>query len=678
MDRLRWLGAVVIATALVAGCSKGNDSITQSAPTSTELGNEPAVVIANAPLTVRNERNAVIVNGTPLVEGAFQTGAAGDVVTVDPAGTAFVTAESVFEIEALRSAKVTVPDLTQNPLKVGLEAGHVFVRLNAAADATVVLDTGGRQFTTRSPDAEFALCQAPNGASCLAVLKGKVEWNEAGVANQVYDAGQATFAARGTAPNPTRCADEAALTDMQRSLKGLDFAGALDTIVANWTPCDGSKIPAVAQAVLPSAAGMTRVAIAEATVGSPAVTNESENQLAPRAVSGPQEYYIEPFSVANSQFRAWVVTTAGDNVEQWRRLVPPDWLQRAPSGAVTQSSFVEGKGDESVKGVSYQVAGQYCAAQGKRLATEVQWELAAVNKIIADLADNAQDWVSDWQAYGPGPKDPAGRQVLRGANGTLNADPYYRVFAVEDPQATAARQNARIRCAADKVAIGGRNFPKVVFQDDFNTLAWPVMKEKGFELGYHPENYHLDVANPTAQMTVVRSLAKPLSSGRVDVDAFIERNKTGTGQGRYRFGTVIGTKDGLYTLTVQPDELGGKKFTACLAPIDPALGDLLTLQESKLASTSNGRPAELGPNGETYNQDCNKAAKPVEVPVTTIDSPVRITLTLVDGTTEAWVNEVQVDTTVKLSALEIYGFFSQTYNRQHTHIHFDRVAVTGP
>jgi formylglycine-generating enzyme required for sulfatase activity len=658
---------------LVVACSQ-DSQVSGGGGDTAQLGNE-AISIAGARLTVTADRDSVTVNGTALTSGNFQNASAGDKVVVDTTGSARVLADSVFEIEALRGADLTVPDLSSTPLIASLDVGHVFVRLNPAADAALVVDAGERQFATRSPDAEFGLCQAPDGASCLAVIKGSVEWIEAGVATEVYTAGQATFAGRGKAPDPTRCADEASVGAMQRTLRSLDFAGALADIVSTWDACEGTATEQPAAAVLPSAAGMDHVMIDTIEVGSPTVTADTPTVSAKHPIDGSANYYIEPLTVTNAAFRAWIVGTAGDDAAAWRRYAPADWLERAPGGAATQSTYADGTADTAVKGVSFETAGAYCASQAKRLPTEVEWELAATSGVIADLADEAQDWVSDWERYGPTSADTTGRQVLRGANGTLQADPYYRVFALDSAEATAARQHARIRCAADQVAVGGRSFPTVVFQDDFNSLDWPQVKDKGFELGYHPENYHLDVSNDHSQLAVVRTLDKSLSAMRIDIDAFIERNNTGAGTSKHAFGAIVGTKEKLYTLSVQPDEFDRLSFVACLVPLDPAVVDALALTTKGLAPQSQGRFATIGPSDNHYNEDCNQSPEPKPVPVSTIDSPVRLSLVLADGKLEAWVNEVLVATSEELPSVGVYGFRAQNYERHRSHTHFDRVTI---
>ncbi|MDH3679395.1 MAG: formylglycine-generating enzyme family protein [Acidimicrobiia bacterium] len=637
---------------------------------------EADVSIANARLTVRSERDSVTVNGDQLASGTFQDGAPGDVIEVDAAGSATIAAESVFEIEALRGANVTIPELSSSPLDVGLAVGHVFVRLDPAANASLVIDAGDRKFITRSPDASFALCQAPNGASCLAVLSGQVEWNEDGVASEIYNAGEASFAAQGNAPDPPRCADQAAIGEMQRSLRGQDFAGTLADIVGTWDQCTESDELVEQVASLPSAARMEHVVLPEIVIGSSDVDADTQSSIAEKTLDGSADYYIEPLAVTNGEFRSWLATTAGDDPDLWRQYAPQDWLDRAPNNAATQASYADGTADESVKGVAFDTAVAYCAAQAKELPTEVQWELAAVNEIIRDVEDEAQDWVSDWESYGPGPDDSEGRQVLRGANGVLAADPYFRVFAPIAADATAARQNARIRCAAAEVAVGGPTFANEVLRDDFNGLGWPTVDGEVFELDYHPDNYHLDLTEDHGQGTVVRALAEPIANGRIDVDLFIERNNTGVSAGDFRFGTVFGTADELRLLTIQPDNFAGDRFLACVVPMGADLVAELALENRGLTADDAGHYASVVVlEGQSFD-DCRDAETSQEVAVTSIDSPVQLTIVVKDGQEETWVNEVLVNSGPAPGPIDTYGFYSEIFHRDRTHIHYDNLVIT--
>ena len=664
-------GSVATVSALrEQGVEVGTDDSTTS-------WRDAPISIVDAELSVSVDRDVVTVNGEAVHPGNARMVVPGDTVAVDKSGSALVLATEVFEVEALRNAEVTVPDLSQgSPVTVSLITGDVFVRLNPAAQVTLVVDTGDRQFTTKSPDAEFALCQTSDGESCLVVIQGSVEWKEDGVATEVYQGGQATSAPRAAAPLPTRCADATAIGDMQSAMRGLDFGGSLGDILASWNACPGQDEVAPASVVLPSAAGMAHVTAATVTVGSPSVTADTPNVSVAHTQDGSADFYIEPVTVTNALFRAWIVRVAGDDAVAWRRLAPTDWLERAAGDAATQATYADGTADQPVQGVRYATASEYCASQGKRLPTEVEWELATANGVLVDLADEAQDWVTNWEAYGPGPPDATGRQVLRGVDGALKADPYYRTFAPDSPEATTARTYARIRCAADQVATGGRAFPTVITQDDFSAIEWPTTNDNGFELGYHPEAYHLDVSNEHSQLAVVRALTEPLTVGRIDIDAYIERINTGISTGEHRFGLVVGGKEQLFALSVQPDEKGRTTFLACLTQIEPAVAEKLNLAQDALSPSNVGRYATLGRDNTDYDRDCSEAAQSTTVEVTTIDSPIRLSFVQSEGQAEVWVNEVLVTTMDKLPAIEIYGFMSQNYNRTRSHVHIDQVTVS--
>jgi hypothetical protein len=258
----------------------------------------------------------------------------------------------------------------------------------------------------------------------------------------------------------------------------------------------------------------------------------------------------------------------------------------------------------------------------------------------------------------------------------LELDHYFRVFALDTLDATAARQYARVRCAADEVALGGRSFSNIVFEDDFNSIEWPQIDEEPVELDYHPENYHLDVRDQHSELTVVRALAEPLTEGRIDIDTFIERNNTSTDEGNFRFGGVFGSGEQLFTLTAQPDEFTGDAFLACLQPLDADLLADLDLAANALAVGNAGRVGSSGPGENHYGENCDGADSFAEVPVTSIDSPLQLALVLSGGELEAWVNDTLVGTIDSLSSLDSYGLYNQTYHRQRTHIHFDNVTIS--
>ena len=398
---------------------------------------DAAIPIGSARLTVRADRDTVTVNGERLATGVFQDTKPGDVVEVDADGAAVVTAESVVEIEALRAATITVPELS-SPITIDLEMGSAIVKLDPAAQAAVTIDVGDRRFITRTADAIFAVCHAPDGASCLVVLRGQVLWFEDGVASEILDPGQGVLAASGSAPETPRCEDRVEQEDALARLRSSDSPLALADIVASWAPCER-----------PAVASMARVVVPEIVIGSPDVTSDTPTAASMRTLEGEADFFIDARAVTNAEYRSWLVASVGDAADTWRRFAPQDWIERAPGGAATQATYASGTDDDAVQGVSFAAASAFCAARSHRLPTEVEWELAAVRGAIEDLTDDAQDWVSDWEEYGPGPDDSDDRQVLRGADDELVADRYHRSFARTDEDAIAGWQLARIRCTAD-------------------------------------------------------------------------------------------------------------------------------------------------------------------------------------------------------------------------------------
>ena len=679
---MRYVGMVLALVLLAAACS-GTESTTPdadegTAQTETALDSEPSGVdpaIAEARLTIRIERPEVTINGTSRPGGAVLEGVPGDVIEVDHGGGAVLTGEAVFELEALRGARVTVPDLGVAPAVIELENGHIHLRANPEIGASLTVDTGSRQFAA-STDAEFTICQDEAGTSCLVVVAGEVTWIEDGVSTETYSAGRATSAPAGGSPHTPRCADIEDVNQMRTMLRDGSDQTLLVDLIDTWSECTDDESDLVVAARLPSAARMEQIILDTQQLGSPDLTADSANGRAPWSIDDPVNYFIEPLTTTNVEFRTWLANIAGNEVELWERHAPQTWLDRAPGGAVTQAIYASDAADEAVTGISFETAQMFCEAQNKRLPTEIEWELAATNDVLEDLRPDGQDWVTDWEAYGEGPGDTTDRQVLRGANAVLEPDPYYRNFAVTSAEANAARRHARIRCAASEVAIGGQTFTNVVLQDDFNSLDWPEVVDDPLELNYHPENYHLDLSGDHSQGAVVRALDDPLDAGRIDTDLFIERSNTGSGAGGYRFGTLFGKPDQLLTLTIQPDEFSRQRFLACLLALDPVMVEALELDTRPLDPTSDGRPAKYGIDRQNHTgEKCVGAETAVEVPVSDIDNPVRISVVLENGELEAWVNDVVVASFSELNSIEIYGFYSQTYERTRTHIHYDDLII---
>ncbi len=111
------------------------------------------------------------------------------------------------------------------------------------------------------------------------------------------------------------------------------------------------------------------------------------------------------------------------------------------------------RGERPVSCVDWDSAARFCAAEGKRLPTEAEWELAS-RAAFRDVAGNVWEWVADWYgAYGSAVvEDPVGpamgaARVLRGGEWSRANLPGARVTLRH--QATPEARSAAIgfRCA---------------------------------------------------------------------------------------------------------------------------------------------------------------------------------------------------------------------------------------
>ena len=587
------------------------------------------------------------------------------------------------EFEIFKGSNFLVPDPAAEPggvVSVDLESGHLAVSTDPQAGTRVELDTGNRMLRTLEDGTSFVICQAPDKATCLYVIEGAVEWSD-DFDTAIYAAGEGTFAEPGEGPKPPRCDVGMTATDWVEESQAGGETVALPVLVGEMPECrvvpptttTTSTTLARTEAQPPSGEGMVLVSITEPVIGTEDFARRPENYREPEAIEGPIDFYIDERAVSNRDFRKWVVSVAQNDPEEWKRLVPNNWLVGL-EGVETQADYPSGEDDVAVTGIRWATAEEYCRGSDKHLATEIEWELAAVGGYLQDLKEGRQDWVSEPGEYGDEP--PEGERMLRGNNNTLQLDLYYRLSVVDSEESTATRQGARIRCAeSDAEAPTIETFGTEEFTDDFLSLesGWPTVDEELFAFGYHPPSaYHLESRREHTRGAVVRDAGRRLDDVVVEAVVFIQRDRVSADSGNYRFGVTVGSRETGYLLfDVQPDEADGGRHDWCVSLMGDRLRTMLA--DVNLAWFQAPTIAE-GHEGEFFLEGLESGS----IDVANIDDPLTMTIKVTGNGVVVAVNGNELATVDVSVAVDSYGFFLQTYNKDTVHIHYDRIDVTVP
>jgi formylglycine-generating enzyme required for sulfatase activity len=235
------------------------------------------------------------------------------------------------------------------------------------------------------------------------------------------------------------------------------------------------------------------------------------------------EFWIDQYEVMNIQY-AEFLTDSGQPP-------PAHWMQ---------GKVPPGQESHPVKGVTWELAADYCKWAKKRLPTEAEWEVAArgpqgllypwgddQNSIelprsetyaigsmpsnqspfgAFDMAGNVWEWVAD--PYAP---IATGHRLLRGGAHGFLKDMAYRLEG--DPNVPTLIASAGIRCAADQVTGGAEAEERamlapltrgILFRDEFSdpNSGWPTGEREHEQFGYHPAAfYHLEVNAPNDSLT---------------------------------------------------------------------------------------------------------------------------------------------------------------------------------
>ena len=656
-----------------AGCSPDttDTSTTVATDTSTTVTTDTSTGVAteegSGTLTVHSA--TITVNESEVAVGATKGIQPGDRVQATDVGRASLQLQqNQLALEAFKGSNFGVPDTTKDPITVPLMGGHLLVRVPLGT-APVQLETADRTLAALSDGTSFVACQSPQGITCLYVIAGSVGWSDPR-GSATYVAGEGTFAPAGAGPGAARCdVDDTLERWLAQSLDGEETETGTLTATVDTLPegrCGGEA--------LASADGMAHVVIAEPVIGTEDFETRPEGYREPAQIDGPIEFHVDEQAVTNADFRKWVVDVAKNDPEDWKRLVPQAWLVGV-EGVEPQATYPAGEDESAVVGIRWGTAQDYCRSVQKRLVTEIEWELAAVNGHLLDLQDERRDWVAVPGEYGDEP--PEGERIVRGNDNTFLLDLYYRLPALDTAESTATGRGARIRCAADEVGetevISG--LPTEEFADDFafDGSGWPEDEDELFSLAYHgPDVYHLQSSQPHTRGAVIRDTSG--SSERIHVRStiFIERSRMSEPEGEYRFGITVGSADtGFLLFTVQPDEVTDDRHDWCLSMMSDQLTAMLGDENHAwyLPSTSAGRH-----DGES----CANGISSGSFQVANIDAPLIMTILVSTDDVVVALNDRELETVGLAIPFDAYGFYVQTYHEDLAHIHYDDILVTVP
>jgi hypothetical protein len=181
-----------------------------------------------------------------------------------------------------------------------------------------------------------------------------------------------------------------------------------------------------------------------------------------------------------------------------------------------------------------------------------------------------------------------------------------------------------------------------LYHDDFTkpTSGWSEKKFDNFFIGYHePEYYHVEISSPNYKTTVFEPEKKIFGDASMQVKAFTASSKTSE-SGDYRFGLVFRRSGDQYYAFVISQRT--KKWAVLKSTTD----ELAVLAEGTDANIQNAdvddtlRVDALGPNFSFYIND-------------------ELVSQITDG---------------EYASGEV-GFYVETFDAEHLHIHFDDLTI---
>ena len=362
-------------------------------------------------------------------------------------------------------------------------------------------------------------------------------------------------------------------------------------------------------------------------------------------------YWIDRFEVSNGAFSEFLADAGQPSPRYWAD-------QNIPTGMA----------NHPVRVVTWDLAQEYCEWAGKRLPTEVEWEVAArgknalsypwgedsaaltipssgtyaVGSIPAnrspfgtfDMAGNVWEWVG--QPYLPVEQ---GLRVLRGGANNFQNDLTYRLIG--EPDASSMINDSGFRCASSSVEQAVEQ--SLILTDEFADVSsgWyqAAAPIEEYFYGYHPADfYHVQVSSTEECLAVRYDL--PLNDFIADVDIF--KAAAELDDGDFRHGLMIREGDGeFYAFLISPlskewqivkNSLGGINILD--QGVDQSIRGETQAERDRLTVTANGPELSLAINGRLVS--------------TVYDDSFR------EGN---------------------LGFMVKTIDQPYAHIHFDRISV---
>ena len=466
-------------------------------------------------------------------------------------------------------------------------------------------------------------------------------------------------------------------------------AGAVETTeVAN--PSAAELLEEVEVEIpLASADGMTAIPAGEWTVGAAEAGREA---LSTRSVT-LDAFHIDTTEVTNAAYLPFVQLEGAP--------APTGW-----SGG----QFADGEEAFPVIGVEWAWAQAYCAALGKRLPTEAEWEAAArgpegalfpwgSNDVLVDFDARGREAVGSveenisslgvrdgvggvWEWVGqPIELTPEATQVVRkgGENGRVveNLGAAVRQIVQQTNQATIDQTG--FRCAADETdpstpagefindlvaprelaaATRSSSVDDAFVEDEFEDVdsGWFDVTADGWRIGYHaPTWYHVEATTPNSQVMALGGYS--YDNVAVETSVFVE--STDTPDGQFRYGLVFRASGGLEPPSTPYGNARPIDFYAFV--INPRAQTWQLLHEDEL-------PYRIIAEGEL----------PPGVNGFDPNRPDTIRAEMVDVTITLWVNGQEitsVDTRGFHPAGDV-GFFLETFEETKAHIHYENMLIT--